>query len=105
MQRIFLSNNRIEKFDHISSLKDASQLQELALDGNPLFQLKGYLEFALATCPNLKHLDLRKVTPEMRESGGNPAAIKDGKKADDKGGSDNQSTDISPDKVTVPSQI
>ena len=70
LQRIFLSNNRIEKFEHIASLKDASQLQELALDGNPIFSLKGYQEFCMATCPNLKHLDLRKVTPDMRDAGG-----------------------------------
>jgi hypothetical protein len=71
-------------------------LQELALDGNPIFQLKGYLEFCLVTCPNLKHLDLRKVTPEMRETG--PAGIKDGKlKSDDKVG-DAASTEVSPDK-------
>lgn len=70
LQRIFLSNNRIEKFEHIGSLKDASQLQELALDGNPIFSLKGYQDFCMATCPNLKHLDLRKVTPDMRDAGG-----------------------------------
>jgi hypothetical protein len=63
-----LSNNRIEKFEGIQSLKDATQLAELALDGNPIFHHKGYFEFCLTTCPNLKHLDLRKITPEMRET-------------------------------------
>lgn len=73
-------------------------MQELALDGNPIFQLKGYLDFCLVTCPNLKHLDLRKVTPEMRDSGNGGLALKDGKKHDE--GKDNGalSTDISPDK-------
>jgi hypothetical protein len=40
----------------------------------------------------LKHLDLRKITPEMREAGGS----KDGKGKEDKG--ETMSTEISPDK-------
>ena len=100
-----MSNNRIEKFDHIGSLKDATQLQELALDGNPIFHLKGYFEFCLVTCPNLKHLDLRKITPEMREAGG----TKDLKKIEDSNGkgseNGNMSTDISPDKQTAANML
>jgi len=53
-------------------LKDGTQLSELALDGNPIFHLKGYIEFCIMTCPNLKNLDLRKITPEMRDTGGVP---------------------------------
>lgn len=114
LQRIFLSNNRIDKFDNIQSLKDASQLQELALDGNPIFHNKGYFEFCLTTCPNLKHLDLRKITPEMRDtnsmkdkimltSGGGKTAHLEGSNEKSDGGA-NVSTDISPDKqVSGPS--
>lgn len=91
-----MSNNRIEKFEHIGSLKDANQLQELALDGNPIFHLKGYFEFCIGTCPNLKHLDLRKITPEMREAGGLKGPDGKLKIGDDKG--DTMSTEISPDK-------
>lgn len=70
------------------------------------------------TCPNLKHLDLRKITPEMREAGGGGGKINGGSggaaavannnsgkllKIEDsshKGESNigNMSTDISPDK-------
>lgn len=59
------------------------------------------------TCPNLKHLDLRKVTPEMRETGGVPTggAIKDGKSKTDEKQSDNVSTDISPDKQTAATML
>ena len=32
---------------------------------------KGYIEFCLNSCPSLKQLDLKKVTPEMREQNGN----------------------------------
>jgi len=99
LQRIFLSNNRIEKFDNIGSLKDAVQLAELALDGNPIFHHKGYFEFCITTCPNLKHLDLRKITAEMRENNGGGSekkAIGFGK--DTEAANANVSTDISPDK-------
>ena len=102
-----MSNNRIDKFENINSLKDASQLQELALDGNPLFHHKGYFEFCLTTCPGLKHLDLRKITPEMRDT--NIMPVKDkimlthgNKNLEDSNGKSsdngNVSTDISPDK-------
>jgi len=50
-------------------------LAELALDGNPIYHNKGYSEFCLTTCPNLKHLDLRKITPEMRDTSGGSAGI------------------------------
>lgn len=58
------------------------------------------------TCPNLKHLDLKKVTPDMRDGagGGKPGDGKS-KAIDDSNhkGSDNgnMSTDISPDKQTA----
>jgi len=63
---VFLSNNRIEKLDNVSCIKECSQLSELALDGNPIYSKKGYMEFCLNNCPNLKQLDMRKVTKEMR---------------------------------------
>ena len=92
LQRIFLSNNRIDKFDNIASLSDASQLQELALDGNQVAHGKNYTEFCLSSCPLLKHLDLKKVTPEMRESIAKNVAVP--KKSDDP----SQIGSISPDK-------
>lgn len=41
-------------------------MSELALDGNPLHQKKGYAEQVLKACQHLKQLDNRKITPEMR---------------------------------------
>jgi len=41
-------------------------LSELALDGNPLASKKAYVEQCLKFCLNLKQLDMRKVTNEMR---------------------------------------
>ena len=70
LQRTFLSNNKISDFENIPCLKDCQQLSELTLDGNLIFNKKGYIQFCLQSCPNLKQLDMRKVTPEMREQSG-----------------------------------
>jgi len=84
LQRVFLSNNKIADFTNIPCLKDCGQLSDLTLDGNLIFNKKGYIEFCLKSCPNLKQLDMRKVTPEMRNlSGlnqltGNDDIMKDG---------------------------
>jgi len=84
LQRVFLSNNKIADFTNIPCLKDCAQLSDLTLDGNLIFNKKGYIEFCLKSCPNLKQLDMRKVTPEMRNlSGlnqltGNDDIMKDG---------------------------
>jgi hypothetical protein len=90
-----LSNNKIEKFDSIQTLKDATQLAELALDGNPIASITNYQESCLKMCPNLKHLDLTKVTPEMRDNkkGADSTGV-----SPDKG--ENVSTDVTPDKTT-----
>jgi hypothetical protein len=71
-------------------------LSELALDGNPIFHNKGYFEYCITTCPNLKHLDLRKITSEMRDNNGSEKKMIGYK--DDNGNAANISTDISPDK-------
>ena len=72
------------------------------MDGNPLFHLKGYFEFCIITCPNLKHLDLRKITPEMRDAGGalkiGDGKVKASEDSNHKSDNGNMSTDISPDK-------
>ena len=62
LQRIFLSNNRIDKFENISSIKDAHQLSELALDGNPVTSKEGYFTFCIKSCQSLKNLDMMKIT-------------------------------------------
>ena len=55
------------------------------------------------TCPNLKNLDLRKITPEMREAGGvvKPGDSKVKVTEDSSHKSDTVSTDISPDKINL----
>lgn len=66
--------------------------------------MKGYFEFCIVTCPNLKHLDLRKITPDMREAGGAKGADGKVKAIEDsvhKSDNGNMSTEISPDKQTA----
>jgi len=70
LQRVFLSNNKIGSFENIPCLKDCVQLSDLTLDGNLIFNKKGYIDFCLKSCQNLKQLDMRKVTPEMRNLSG-----------------------------------
>jgi len=45
-------------------------LVDLTLDGNLIFNKKGYIEFCLKSCPRLQQLDMRKITPEMRNQSG-----------------------------------
>lgn len=93
LQRTFLSNNKLAEFSNISCLKDCQQLQELAIDGNLVSNKKGYIEFCLTSCPNLKQLDLKKVTPEMREQSGVSAVVDDKKTGNDGGRSDSTAID------------
>ena len=70
VQRVFLSNNKIATFESIQCIRDCSQLSDLTLDGNLVYNKKGYIDFCLKSCLNLKQLDMRKVTPEMRNMNG-----------------------------------
>lgn len=70
LQRVFLSNNKVANFESIPCLKDCQQLVDLTLDGNLIFNKKGYIEFCLKNCPRLQQLDTRKITPEMRNQSG-----------------------------------
>ena len=48
---------------------------ELALDGNPLQSLSNYSAWVLHTCSRLIHLDLKKVTPDMKEVAVKPQVV------------------------------
>jgi hypothetical protein len=93
LQRTFLSNNKLAEFSNIACLKDCQQLQELAIDGNLVSNKKGYIEFCLTNCPNLKQLDLKKVTPEMREQSGVTATVDDKKSGVEASRSDSTAID------------
>lgn len=68
-------------------------MQELAIDGNLVSNKKGYIEFCLTSCPNLKQLDLKKVTPELREQSGVSAVVDDKKTGHDGSRSDSTAID------------
>lgn len=67
LQRLFLSNNRLNNFEAVNCLSSCTQLIELALDGNPIHSLPNYMSWVISVCPNLTHLDLRKITPDIKE--------------------------------------
>ena len=77
LQRLFLSNNKLEKFDSIEGLGQCPSLMELALDGNSVQTHSNYYNWVLARCPQLLHLDLKKVTTEMKEVVAKPQVKED----------------------------
>jgi leucine-rich repeat-containing protein 49 len=68
LQRLFLSNNRLEKQESIEGLAVFSSLLELALDGNPIHHSLSYPACILNRCPQVTHLDLKKVSSDMKET-------------------------------------
>jgi len=67
LQRLFLSNNRLLDMEKIGSLSRCPQLTELALDGNPLSTLKTYFSAIIAICGQIKMIDTKKVTKELKD--------------------------------------
>jgi len=67
LQRLFLSNNRLLDMEKIGSLSRCPQLTELALDGNPLCTLKTYFSTIIAICGQIKMIDTKKVTKELKD--------------------------------------
>ena len=72
LQRVFLSNNKLEKFEAIECLSQCYALSELALDGNPVQNYSNYTSWLLNKCPQLVHLDLKKITSDMKETVSKP---------------------------------
>lgn len=67
LQRLFLSNNKLERLENIEILSQCQALMELALDGNPVQATTNYSHWVLNNCIRLNHLDLKKITPDMKE--------------------------------------
>lgn len=78
IQRVFLSNNKLEKFESIECLSNCMCLSELALDGNPLQTLPNYMTWIIQNCKFLIHLDLKKITGDMRDLVLKPAKQSEG---------------------------
>lgn len=68
LQRIFLSHNHIANYVDVACIFSIVNLIELSLDNNPLADKdpQMYRMTVLSCLPNLKHLDLKKVTEEER---------------------------------------
>lgn len=68
LQRIFLSHNNISVLDRITCIFNSKFLLELTLDGNPISEDGNsmYRVEIITRMPNLKHLDLKRITDEER---------------------------------------
>jgi hypothetical protein len=68
LQRIFLSANQIFSFDVVDGVLAMPQLVELSLDGNPVCAAGNYRSYVVSNAPNLRHVDMRRVTEEERRA-------------------------------------
>lgn len=68
LQRVFLSVNNISRLEDIKCIFNMVNLSEFSLDGNPISNDTFYRQHILARSPNLRHFDLKRVTPEERNS-------------------------------------
>lgn len=66
MQKLDLTVNFVGDLLSIESLRQSEHLEELYLTGNPCTDYEGYREFVVATLPQLKTLDGRKITKSER---------------------------------------
>jgi hypothetical protein len=101
--RIFLSNNQIAKLDNMRAIKEIPQLLEIGLDGNAVTNVDGYFKLLIHCCPNLKTLDMTKVTKEMIESNGPPLSDKDKAKTLPENGDGNRGSDATTDLSNIAS--
>jgi hypothetical protein len=70
LQRLFLSSNLIAEPAGLQNLSSARNLVEVAVDGNPIAVTPEYRSLVIGLCPNLRHLDLRRLSDEERASAG-----------------------------------
>lgn len=64
LQRLFLSFNCIQSFVDISCLSQSVALSELSLDGNPFALEVSYKHIILKNIPNLRQLDMKRISEE-----------------------------------------
>lgn len=70
LQRVFLSHNSIQSLKDVWCLFEVQYLIELSLDGNPVAEIdpSKYREHVIKSIPTLKHLDLKRITEDDRNS-------------------------------------
>ncbi|KZC06559.1 PREDICTED: leucine-rich repeat-containing protein 49 [Dufourea novaeangliae] len=68
LQKLYLSNNDIQKIEDLGSLAKALQLREVTIDGNPVTLNGDYVSFLVSYLPNLQFLSTMPVTEQIRRS-------------------------------------
>ncbi|XP_033321177.1 uncharacterized protein LOC117217588 isoform X2 [Megalopta genalis] len=68
LQKLYLSNNNIQKIEDIGSLAKALQLREITIDGNPITLNGDYVSFLVSYLSNLQFLSTMPVTEQIRRA-------------------------------------
>jgi len=68
LQRVYLSFNKIERWQDIWCLSECASIVEISLDGNPLTENPGYRQTIIASTSRLKMLDGRRISEEEKRT-------------------------------------
>ncbi|XP_078034953.1 uncharacterized protein LOC144468991 isoform X2 [Augochlora pura] len=68
LQKLYLSNNNIQKIEDIGSLAKALQLREITIDGNPITLNGDYVSFLVSYLSNLQFLSTMPITEQIRRA-------------------------------------
>ncbi|XP_012227652.1 leucine-rich repeat-containing protein 49 [Linepithema humile] len=69
LQKLYLSNNDIQKIEDMSSLAKALQIKEITIDGNPVTSNTDYIPFLVSYLPNLQLLSTIQINEQIRRTG------------------------------------
>ncbi|XP_054011337.1 leucine-rich repeat-containing protein 49 [Hylaeus anthracinus] len=68
LQKLYLSNNDIQKIEDIGSIAKALHLREITIDGNPITLNGDYVSFFVSYLPNLQFLSTMQITEQIRRT-------------------------------------
>ncbi|XP_014472267.1 PREDICTED: leucine-rich repeat-containing protein 49 isoform X1 [Dinoponera quadriceps] len=68
LQKLYLSNNDINKVEDMGSLAKALQIKEITIDGNPVTLNSDYISFLVSYLPNLQLLSTMQISEQIRRT-------------------------------------
>ncbi|XP_046425904.1 leucine-rich repeat-containing protein 49 isoform X1 [Neodiprion fabricii] len=68
LQKLYLSNNEIQKIEDMGSLAKALQVKEVTIDGNPVTMNADCVSFLVSYLPNLQVLSTMQVNEQVRRA-------------------------------------
>ncbi|XP_043277631.1 leucine-rich repeat-containing protein 49 [Venturia canescens] len=68
LQKLYLSNNDIQKIEDMGSLAKALQIREVSIDGNPVTLNADCVSFLVSYLPNLQVLSTMQVNEQVRRA-------------------------------------